>query len=109
MSLQGTDPAGSFGISENYRFTVEAFRKYLEHLTEDGVLSVNLFIIPPPRTELRIMATLATALEETGVRNPGTHLGSASKLGDSYHPGQKISFYCSRNRGSQAFCHFAPL
>lgn len=81
MSLQGTDPAGSFGISENYRFTVEAFRKYLEHLTENGVLSVNLFIIPPPRTELRIMATLATALEETGVRNPGTHLAALRSWG----------------------------
>jgi spermidine synthase len=81
MSLQGTDPGGGFGISENYRFTVEAFRKYLEHLTENGVLSVNLFIIPPPRTELRIMATLATALEESGVRNPGTHLAALRSWG----------------------------
>ena len=81
MSLQGTDPAGGFGISENYRFTVEAFRTYLEHLSENGVLSVNLFIIPPPRTELRIMATLASALEETGVRNPGTHLAALRSWG----------------------------
>ncbi|MFZ2949056.1 MAG: hypothetical protein WA003_06195, partial [Desulfuromonadaceae bacterium] len=81
ISLQGTNPSGSFGISENYRFTVEAFRTYLEHLTENGVLSVNLFIIPPPRTELRIMATLAMALEEAGVRNPGTHLAAIRSWG----------------------------
>lgn len=81
ISLQGTNPSGSFGISENYRFTVEAFKEYLEHLTENGVLSVNLFIIPPPRTELRIMATLATALEEAGVQNPGTHLAAIRSWG----------------------------
>jgi len=74
ITLQGTEPSAAFGISEDYRFTMEAFREYLEHLTDNGVLSVNLFIIPPPRTELRILATLATALEESGVRDPGAHL-----------------------------------
>lgn len=74
ISLQGTEPSGAFGISEDYRFTVEAFREYLEHLTGNGVLAVNLFIIPPPRSELRILATLATALEEMGVRETGKHL-----------------------------------
>jgi len=74
ISMQGTEPSAAFGISEDYRFTVEAFREYLGHLSASGVLSVNLFIIPPPRTELRILATLATALEESGVREPGAHL-----------------------------------
>jgi len=74
ITLQGTEPAAAFGISEDYRFTVEAFREYLGHLTGNGILSVNLFIIPPPRTELRILATLATALEDMGVREPGSHL-----------------------------------
>jgi hypothetical protein len=74
ITLQGTEPSAAFGISEDYRFTVEAFREYLKHLTGNGILSVNLFIIPPPRTELRILATLATALEESGVREPGSHL-----------------------------------
>jgi len=74
ITLQGTAPGAAFGISEDYRFTVEAFREYLRHLNGNGVLSVNLFIIPPPRTELRLLATLATALEESGVREPGAHL-----------------------------------
>jgi hypothetical protein len=74
ITLQGTAPSAAFGISEDYRFTVEAFREYLRHLNGNGVLSVNLFIIPPPRTELRILATLAAALEESGVREPGAHL-----------------------------------
>lgn len=74
ITLQGTAPGAAFGISEDYRFTVEAFSEYLQHLNGNGVLSLNLFIIPPPRTELRLLATLAAALEESGVREPGAHL-----------------------------------
>lgn len=74
ITLQAAVPSAAFGISEDYRFTVEAFREYLRHLNSTGVLSVNLFIIPPQRTELRLLATLAEALEESGVREPGAHL-----------------------------------
>lgn len=74
ISMLGTDPAGSFGIAEDYRFTVEACKEYLRHLRKDGILSVNLYIIPPPRTELRLLATLITAMEESGIREPARHL-----------------------------------
>lgn len=33
ITLQGTEPSAAFGISEDYRFTVEAFREYQKHLT----------------------------------------------------------------------------
>lgn len=74
ISLLGTEPFGSFGIAEEYRFTVEAFKEYLGHLSMDGLLSVNLFIIPPLRTELRLLATMIAAMEELGIREPGRHL-----------------------------------
>ncbi|HEY5973859.1 MAG TPA: hypothetical protein VIU41_03890 [Geobacteraceae bacterium] len=74
LSLQGTETAGAFGIAEDYRFTTEAFREYLGHLAEDGFLSLNLFIIPPPRTELRLFATVVTALEELGIRDVARHV-----------------------------------
>jgi hypothetical protein len=60
-------PSGSFGISEDYRFTVEAFKTYLQSLKSDGVLSINLFLLPPPRTEWRLLATLVTAMEGVGL------------------------------------------
>jgi hypothetical protein len=60
-------PSGSFGISEDYRFTVEAFKTYLQSLKPHGVLSLNLFMLPPPRTEWRLLATLATAMEGLGL------------------------------------------
>jgi hypothetical protein len=68
IPLTGTTPSGSFGIAEDYRFTVEAFTEYLAHLKEDGLLSIHLFIIPPPRTELRLLNTLVTSMEEMGIK-----------------------------------------
>jgi hypothetical protein len=65
----GTAPSGSFGISEDYRFTVEAFKEYLTHLKHDGILSINLFILPPQRIELRILNTANKAMEELGIKD----------------------------------------
>ena len=69
IPLTGIIPSGSFGISEDYRFTVEAFKVYLSHLKEEGLLSIHLFIVPPPRMELRILNTAVKAMEEQGVRD----------------------------------------
>lgn len=81
ISFQGTEPYGSFGIGEDYRFTVEAFTEYIRHLDENGVLAVNLYIIPPPRTEFRLLATMAEALEELGVMEPARHLAAVRSWG----------------------------
>jgi hypothetical protein len=69
LSLMGPSPSAPFGFAEDYRFTVEAFEQYLAHLKNDGFLSLNLYIIPPPRTELRLLATLARAAEASGIRD----------------------------------------
>ena len=81
ISLMGSMPSGSFGISEDYRFTVEAFEKYLRHLNPDGFLSVNLFIIPPPRTELRLVNTIATAFEKQGIKDFDRHIAAVRSWG----------------------------
>jgi hypothetical protein len=81
ITLQGTTPATAYGIGEDYRFTVEAVREYLQHLSPDGVLTVNLFILPPARSELRILATLATALAELGIEEPEGHVAAIRSWG----------------------------
>ncbi|HXX79978.1 MAG TPA: hypothetical protein VEI46_00375, partial [Thermodesulfovibrionales bacterium] len=68
IPLTGTSPSASFGIAEDYRFTVEAFKEYLGHLKKGGILSIHLFILPPPRIELRLLSTLATSMEEMGIK-----------------------------------------
>jgi len=69
IPLTGTVPSGSFGIVEDYKLTVEAFREYFDHLKPAGMISINLFIIPPPRTELRILNTALAAMKETGIQD----------------------------------------
>lgn len=81
LTLQGASPSGAFGMAEEYRLTVEAFREYLSHLRPDGALCVNLFLLPPPRIELRILATAATALEELGVRDAAGHIAVVRSWG----------------------------
>ncbi len=67
IPLTGTTPSGTFGIAEDYKLTVEAFREYFRHLTPNGMISINLFIIPPPRTELRILNTALAAMKKSGI------------------------------------------
>jgi hypothetical protein len=69
LSMTGTSVSGVFGISEDYRFTVEAFKEYLSALRRDGIMSVTLYLIPPPRAEFRLLTTIFTALEEMGIRD----------------------------------------
>lgn len=74
LSVMGTFPAAGFGFAEDYRYTVEAFERYLAHLKPDGFLALNLYLIPPPRTELRLAATLADAARRIGISDLSQHL-----------------------------------
>lgn len=81
LSLMGMVPSGSFGISEDYRFTVEAFKEYIHSLKPEGLLSLNLFIVPPPRIELRLLQTMITALEESGSKEAGKQIAAIRSWG----------------------------
>jgi hypothetical protein len=80
ISMTRTSPAGSFGILEDYRFTTDAFREYVSHLEEDGILSIHLFILPPPRTELRLLLTGIAAMEEAGIQNIEQHIAAIRSI-----------------------------
>jgi hypothetical protein len=81
ISLMGSVPSGSFGIAEDYRYTVEAFHEYLSHLKLEGLLGINLFILPPPRIELRLLSTLIKAMEETGVKDARDRIAAIRSWG----------------------------
>ncbi len=74
ISLMGANPGGTFGIAEDYRFTVEAFREYLLHLKRDGILGISLYLIPPPRIELRLVSSLIESMEGLGIGDPSRHI-----------------------------------
>lgn len=74
LSMPDTSVTGAFGFTEDYRLTVEAFKEYLNGLDTEGILSVSMYLIPPPRNEFRLLTTVITALEEIGQRDISKNL-----------------------------------
>jgi hypothetical protein len=60
---------GAFMFSESYLYTVDAFRRYLAALDDDGVLALIRFGPEP----LRAVISEAIALQETGVADVRRH------------------------------------
>lgn len=81
IQYMGIVPSGSFGITEDYRFTVEAMTEYLRHLKPDGYLSIHTYLLPPPRIELRMLTTALAALEHIGIRDPEKHVAAIRSWG----------------------------
>jgi hypothetical protein len=76
LSLMGAMPSGMFGAFEDYRLTVEAFKTYLEHIPPDGMLTISLYLIPPPRAELRVLTTAVEALKAMDIARPEQHIAA---------------------------------
>ncbi len=76
VSLEGS-AAGSHGLGglgEERLFTVEGVVSAIRLLSPNGVLSITRGIQTPPRDNLKIFATVASALRRSGVRAPAEHL-----------------------------------
>lgn len=69
----GSAGTGQFGIGENYLYTEESFLDALNRLSETGIASMTLYLLPPPRQEVRILATWIEALRKI-TDDPGQHL-----------------------------------
>ena len=69
--------SGAFVLSESYLYTKEMVRKSLEHLTENGVLSVQFgefdYDNKPSRT-VRYLQNMRAALADMGIDNPEDHV-----------------------------------
>lgn len=65
---------GAYVLSESYLYTKEAFHEYLDHLTEDGLITIIRFAFPAPRETLRVLVIAAEVLRERGVEDPTKHL-----------------------------------
>jgi hypothetical protein len=67
--------AGAFVLSENSLYTVEAWTTFLQHLTDDGFLSVSRWYFRERPAELYRTTTLAVeALRALGVSDPRRHI-----------------------------------
>ena len=66
--------AGAFALSENSLYTTDAFRDYLDHLTDDGLLTFTRWGFDPPRESLRLISLAMVALHDLGENDPASHI-----------------------------------
>jgi len=69
----GASGTGLYGFSENYLYTVQSFSQFLGRLSPDGLVSMSLYLLPPPRQEAKILATWIEALERSNL-DPASRL-----------------------------------
>lgn len=66
--------AGAFALSENNLYTTDAFRDYLLHLSDDGVVSFTRWGLNPPRESLRLISLAIEALSQVGEKDAWKHI-----------------------------------
>jgi hypothetical protein len=66
--------AGAFALSENNLYTTDAFRDYLNHLTDDGLIVFSRWGFQPPRESLRLLSLAIEALGELHETEPWKHV-----------------------------------
>ncbi len=77
VSLENALPSGSTGMNalqESALETIEGMEALLSRLSSSGWLSIHRYLLPPPRAELRLLATLITAMKHQRW-DPSEHLG----------------------------------
>jgi hypothetical protein len=66
--------AGAFALSENNLYTTDAFRDYLNHLTDDGMITITRWGFEPPRESLRLISLAIDALQQLGEKDVARHI-----------------------------------
>src|SRR5213078_3182594 len=66
--------AGAFALSENNLYTTDAFRDYLTHLTDDGLIAITRWGFEPPRESLRLVSLAIDALWQIGESDAASHV-----------------------------------
>ena len=93
--------AGAFALSENNLYTTDAFRDYLLHLTDDGVIAMTRWGLDPPRESLRLVALAMEALARLGETEAWRHV-IAGRAGSAEGWGASDTLLFSRRAFSQA-------
>ncbi|MDH5714420.1 MAG: hypothetical protein OEZ30_02535 [Candidatus Aminicenantes bacterium] len=73
-NLLGAASTGIYGLIEDYRFTREGMVDFYRHLKPEGALCFTLYLLPPPRIELRLVSLFLAALKEVGAAHPQNHI-----------------------------------
>lgn len=66
--------SGAYSLIENYLYTEEAFTDYINHLSQDGILTVTRWFLIPPKESLRLAALAISSLKSIGVKKPENNI-----------------------------------
>lgn len=69
----GASGTGIYGLGERYLLTIESISEIIGKLDTNGIINLNLYLLPPPRQEARLLATCIEALKKTG-KDPNKNL-----------------------------------
>lgn len=69
-----TSSSGALSLTENTLYTKEAFVDYLNHLEENGIVSITRWNSNPPKESLRLVSLGLEAMRELGIKEPEKHL-----------------------------------
>ena len=61
---------GAYIQAENYVHTLDAYMDYLKHLKPEGILSIGLVELHPPRNMFRACVMLVEAMRRLGIEHP---------------------------------------
>jgi hypothetical protein len=70
----GSTLPGATALTQEYPFTVETFRAYVNHLAERGILILSRKLLLPPADLIRLWAAAHESLASLGVKNPSQHI-----------------------------------
>ncbi len=111
--------AGAFALTENYLYTIEAFRDYLDRLKDDGVLAFMRARYSPEYDAIKGIGVAVEALRQIGVADPGRHILITSVASPHFGSRELTHVMVKRTPFSsaelaivdeaQARLHFTPL
>ena len=85
--------SGAYVLAENYLYTKEAYREFLEHLTPEGILSIAIFDfhykVSFPRHVARQVSLSVETLRALGIEKPYQHIAviASSRMDDEKDEG----------------------
>ncbi|MDT8318368.1 MAG: hypothetical protein RQ824_10345 [bacterium] len=77
----GSSSSGIGGLQESYDLTSEAFTEYLDHLNDGGLISASIYLLPPPRGELKLLSTIVATLERVSSLEAGKSIAAIRSWG----------------------------
>jgi len=103
VDILGASATGLYGIGENYLFTVDSFSRLLDLLSPNGIVSLTLYLLPPPRQEAKVLATWIEALEKKGLQ-PSSRIAAIRSWGTLSYFIKKSPLTAAEISRLKAFC-----